>query len=101
MGTRSNGEYFEGRTATAFEPEGRKWIMKFFRSWCAQRTIGAESRVNRSIARSGDGVSAVLAEIDRLESDHVQGYTMPSLRMKNKCSCQRLRMCHQPHQQHT
>jgi len=44
-------------------------------------TIGAESRVNRYYRQGG--VSAVLAEIDRLESDHVKAHYASLLMKQN------------------
>jgi hypothetical protein len=65
-------EYYEGRTAVAFEPEGRKWLSEILPELLRSTTIGAESRVNRFYRQGGS--KAVVEEIGRLESDHVKAH---------------------------
>ena len=58
-------EYYEGRTAVAFEPEGRKWLSEILPEILRSTTIGAESRVNRFYKQGG--TKGVLDEITKLE----------------------------------
>lgn len=69
----SNGlrrEYYEGRTKTAYDPAGKKWLAEILPEVVRSTGIAAESRVNR-FYRQG-GVDAVMNEISRLESDYVR-----------------------------
>ena len=63
-------EYYEGRTSLPYEPEGRKWLAEIMPELVRSSTIGAESRVNRFYKKGG--TTAVLDEINRLESDYVK-----------------------------
>ena len=63
-------EYYESRTAVAFEPEGRKWLSEVLPELVRSTTIGAESRVSRYYRQNGS--KGVLEEIGRLESDYVK-----------------------------
>ena len=65
-------EYFEGRTAVGYEPEGRKWLSEILPEVVRTTTLAAESRVNR-FYRNG-GTSAVLKEIDLLDGDYVKAH---------------------------
>ncbi len=72
-------EYYEGRTAIPYEPEGRKWLAEIMPELIRSTTIGAESRVHR-FYRQG-GVNAVLREISSMESDYVR-YHYANILMK-------------------
>jgi SOS response regulatory protein OraA/RecX len=63
-------EYYEGRTRMDWEPNGRSWLSEILPDIVRNTTIGAESRVNRFFKQGG--VNAVLAEIDRIDSDHAK-----------------------------
>jgi len=63
-------EYYEGRTAKPFEPEGRKWLAEILPELVKTSTLGAEGRVNRFYRRGGS--TAVLGEMKTIESDYVQ-----------------------------
>ena len=65
-------EYYEGRTAVAFEPEGRKWLSEILPELVRSTTIGAESRVNRFYRQGGS--KGVMEEIGRLQSDYVKAH---------------------------
>lgn len=65
-------EYFEGRTAVSYEPEGRKWLSEILPEVVRTTTLAAESRVNR-FYRNG-GTQAVLKEIDLLDGDYVKAH---------------------------
>jgi hypothetical protein len=63
-------EYYEGRTKMDWEPNGKSWLSEILPDIVRNTTIGAESRVNRFFKQGG--VNAVLAEIDRIDSDHAK-----------------------------
>ncbi|HEV8513313.1 MAG TPA: hypothetical protein VGQ59_08550 [Cyclobacteriaceae bacterium] len=63
-------EYYEGREKIDFETEGRKWLGEILPELVRSTTIGAESRVNRFFKQGG--TTAVLNELDEIESDHVK-----------------------------
>lgn len=65
-------EYFEGRTAVSYEPEGRKWLSEILPEVVRTTTLAAESRVNRFYKNGG--TNAVLKEIDLLEGDYVKAH---------------------------
>jgi hypothetical protein len=65
-------EYYEGRTKMAWEPNGRGWLAEILPDIVRNTTIAAESRVNR-IFKQG-GTMAVLAEIEKINSDHVKSH---------------------------
>jgi hypothetical protein len=65
-------EYVEGRTKTAWEPNGRKWLAEILPEIVRSTTIAAEGRVNRYFAQGG--VSAVLNEIGQLEGSHTKAH---------------------------
>jgi hypothetical protein len=65
-------EYFEGRTAVNYEPEGRKWLAEILPEVVRTTTIAAESRVNRFYAKGG--TQGVLNEIDQMKSDYVKSH---------------------------
>jgi hypothetical protein len=65
-------QYYEGRTELPFEPDGRKWMNEILPELVRTTTIGAESRVNRFYKQGGS--SAVLGEINLLESDYVKAH---------------------------
>jgi hypothetical protein len=70
QGSSLKREYYEGHSAVAFEPEGRKWMNEILPELVRTTTIGAESRVNRFYKQGG--VPAVLSEINKLDSDHAK-----------------------------
>src|SRR5258706_15557028 len=74
-------EYYEGRTAIPFEPEGRKWMNEILPELVRTTTIGAEARVNRFLKQGG--VNAVLDEVNRLESDYVKAHYANALMALN------------------
>jgi len=63
-------EYYEGRTKMQWEPDGRKWLSEILPSIVRSTALGAESRINRYYKQGG--VSAVMAEISRLEGDYTR-----------------------------
>jgi hypothetical protein len=65
-------EYFEGRTAVSYEPEGRKWLAEILPEVVRTTTIAAESRVNRFYSKGG--AQGVLSEIDQMKSDYVKSH---------------------------
>lgn len=65
-------EYYEGRTAVAYEPEGRKWLSEVLPELVRSTTIGAESRVNRFYRQGGS--KTVMEEITRIKSDYVKAH---------------------------
>jgi len=65
-------EYFEGRSAVSYEPEGRKWLAEILPEVVRTTTIAAESRVNRFFAKGG--TQAVLDEIDLLKGDYMKSH---------------------------
>jgi hypothetical protein len=65
-------EYFEGRTAVNYEPEGRKWLAEILPEVVRTTTIAAESRVNRFYAKGGS--QGVLNEIEQMKSDHIKAH---------------------------
>ncbi len=65
-------EYFEGRTAVSYEPEGRKWLSEILPEVVRTTTVAAESRVNRYYRKGG--VQAVLDEINILEGDYLKAH---------------------------
>ncbi len=65
-------EYFEGRSAVSWEPEGRKWLSEILPEVVRTTTIAAESRVNRFYQKGG--VQAVLSEIGNINSDYIKAH---------------------------
>ena len=65
-------EYYEGREKISWEPAGREWMSEILPELLRSTTIAAESRVNRFYKRGG--LSAVLNEINVIESDHVKAH---------------------------
>ncbi|MBL7870337.1 MAG: hypothetical protein JNM78_01905 [Cyclobacteriaceae bacterium] len=65
-------EYFEGRSAVNYEPEGRKWLAEILPEVVRTTTIAAESRVNRFYAKGG--TQGVLNEIDQMKSDYIKSH---------------------------
>lgn len=55
----------------SFEAEGRAWLSEFLPDFIRRSGIGAESRVQRILKRSGP--NGVLEEITRIRSDYVKG----------------------------
>lgn len=70
QGTGLKREYYEGRTQLPYEPEGRKWLGEILPELLRTTTIAAESRVKRFYSQGG--ATAVLKEIEAMESDHVK-----------------------------
>ncbi len=60
--------YFEGRTEKNWEPGGRAWLAEILPDLVRRTTIGASGRVDRFFNKGG--VSAVLEEIRRMNSDY-------------------------------
>lgn len=66
-------EYYEGRTETAWEPDGKAWLAEILPEVVRTTTLCAESRVARLFKQGG--TNAVLNEMDKIESDYVRsGY---------------------------
>lgn len=65
-------EYYEGRSAVPFEPEGRKWLSEILPELVRTTTLGAEGRVKRFFTKGG--TNAVLSEINSMESDYVMSH---------------------------
>ena len=63
-------EYFVGGNETSYEPEGRQWLQESIKELLSTTALGAEDRVKRIYGKSG--VNGVLAEIARMENDHVK-----------------------------
>lgn len=82
----SNGlkkEYYEGRTKVPFEPAGRQWMAEILPELVRTTTIGAEGRVDRFFKKGG--ASAVVNEIESMESNYVKSH-YANLLMKQKVS---------------
>ncbi|MBL6445330.1 hypothetical protein JMN32_03360 [Fulvivirga sp. 29W222] len=77
-------EYYEGRTKTDYNPDGKKWLAEILPEVVRSTGIAAESRINR-FYRQG-GVDAVMDEISRLESDHVRSIYGKLLLKKDELS---------------
>ena len=71
----SNGaltrKYFVGRSEEPYEPAGRQWLQETLPEIIATTGIGAEDRVRRIYSKSG--LNGVIAAINKIESDRVQG----------------------------
>src|SRR5688572_22784031 len=65
-------QYYEGRTLVNWEPGGREWLAEILPEVVRTTTLCAESRVNRFFKQGG--TSAVLNEIDKIESDYTKSY---------------------------
>jgi hypothetical protein len=65
-------EYYEGRSKMEWEPNGREWLGEILPDIVRSTTLAAESRVTRYFKQGG--TNAVLAEIDRLKSDHTRAH---------------------------
>lgn len=63
-------EYYVGRQKVEWEPEGRKWLAEILPEVVRSSGIGAESRVNRFYKQGG--VSAVIEELQMINSDYVE-----------------------------
>lgn len=83
-------KYYVGNSKTDFEPEGRKWLAEVLPEILRSTTIGASSRVDR-FHRQG-GVSGVLAEISKLDSDYVKTAYFDLLLKKNPNSSELARI---------
>jgi len=71
-GGKMKKEYYEGRTKTAWDPNGKEWLAEILPEVVRSSTIGAESRVNRFFKQGG--TNAVLNEIGSLKSDYVKAH---------------------------
>lgn len=80
-GGKMKKEYYEGRTKMAWEPNGRQWLGEIMPEIMRSTTLGSESRVNRLFKQGGS--AAVIAEIGRLQSDHVRAHYFKLLLEKN------------------
>jgi len=71
----SNGalsrKYFVGRSEEPYEPAGRQWLQETLPEIIATTGIGAEDRVRRIYSKSG--LNGVIAEINKIENERVQG----------------------------
>ncbi len=66
-------QYYEGRTETTWEPNGKAWLSEILPEVVRTTTLCAESRVARLFKQGG--TNAVLNELDKIESDYVRsGY---------------------------
>ncbi len=65
-------QYYEGRSMVNWEPEGREWLAEILPEVVRTTTFCAESRVKRFFKQGG--TNAVLAEINRIESDYVKSH---------------------------
>jgi hypothetical protein len=66
-------EYYEGRTEKPWEPGGKAWLAEILPEVVRTTTLCAESRVARFFRQGG--TTAVLNELDKIESDYVRsGY---------------------------
>lgn len=65
-------QYYEGRTMVNWEPQGREWLAEILPEVVRTTTLCAESRVNRFFKQGG--TTAVLNEIDKIESDYTKSY---------------------------
>jgi len=61
--------YYVGRKQKPFDEEGRTWLAATLPVIYRNTTLAAPSRVRRLLARGG--AAAVLAEVDKMSSDHV------------------------------
>lgn len=71
-GGKMKREYYEGRTKMDWEPNGKAWLGEILPDIVRNTTIAAEARVNRFFKQGG--TAAVLAEIDKIDSDHVKSH---------------------------
>ncbi len=69
VGGQLEKSYYVGSRKQSFSPEGQKWLAEVLPEVLRTTTLAAESRVDRFYRRGG--VSAVLEEIEELESDYV------------------------------
>lgn len=65
-------EYYEGRTKMEWNPNGQQWLGEILPEIVRSTTLAAESRVNRLYKQGG--TSAILAEIDKIQSDYVKSH---------------------------
>ncbi len=65
-------DYYEGRTKVPFDPAGKEWLGEILPELVRSTTIGADSRVDRFFKNGGP--PAVVAEIERLESNYVKSH---------------------------
>jgi hypothetical protein len=80
-GGKMKKEYYEGRTQMAWEPNGREWLSEILPDIVRNTTIGAESRVSRFFKQGG--TTAVLNEIDRMDSDYSKSHYANLLMKQN------------------
>lgn len=76
-----NKYYYDNRSETPFEPEGRRWLRDILPDVVRSSGIAAESRVNRFFNQGG--AEAVLDEIEELTSNSVRGRYFGLLLTKN------------------
>ena len=74
-------EYYEGRTKSSWEPNGRLWLSEILPEVVRTSTLGAESRVNRFFKQGGS--RAVLSEIGKLSGDYTKAHYGKLLLAKN------------------
>jgi F0F1-type ATP synthase delta subunit len=65
-------EYYEGRTPVNWDPNGKAWLAEILPEVVRTTTLCAESRVSRFFKQGG--TSAVLNEMDKIESDYVRSH---------------------------
>ena len=63
-------QYYESRTMVNWEPGGRTWLAEILPEVVRTTTLCAESRVKRFFKQGG--TAAVLAEMDKIESDYTK-----------------------------
>jgi hypothetical protein len=63
-------QYYESRTMVNWDPAGRAWLAEILPEVVRTTTLCAESRVKRFFKQGG--TTAVLAEMDRIESDYTK-----------------------------
>jgi len=62
-------EYYVGRKKKDFNPEGKRWLKEILPEVLRSTTIAAPNRVNKFYNQGG--VNRVIAEIEKMDSDHV------------------------------
>lgn len=73
--------YYEGRSKTDWEPEGRKWLADILPEIVRSSGIAAKSRVDRYYKKGG--INAVTDEIARLDGSYVKAIYGKHLLAKN------------------
>ncbi len=66
-------EYYVGKTETAFEPEGKKWLGEILPGIVKRSDLGVESRVRHLYQK--EGISGVLSVLEEMPSGSSHSYT--------------------------